>query len=69
MPQAGGGNHLAWVYMLLNVIKLYKSVAKFSKSNRIILFLVLLLASTKQVDMLAAPPLYSPLLPLSYHLL
>ena len=67
MPQAGGGNHLAWVYMLLNVIKLYKSVAKFSKSNRIIL--LLLLASTKQVDMLAAPPLYSPLLPLSYHLL
>ena len=67
MSQAGGGNHLAWVYMLLNVIKLYKSVAKFSKSNRIIL--LLLLASTKQVDMLAAPPLYSPLLPLSYHLL
>ena len=67
MSQAGGGNHLAWVYMLLNVIKLYKSVAKFSKSNRIIL--LLLLASTKQVDMMAAPPLYSPLLPLSYHLL
>ena len=67
MPQAGGGNHLALVYMLLNVIKLYKSVAKFSKSNRIIL--LLLLASTKQVDMMAAPPLYSPLLPLSYHLL